>query len=98
VALQGPPQGAPGGICAQEAEGAALLARAPKTEAEKSDAVLDSEALTIGFARRFATYKRATLILRSMPRLEKLLLDKERPIQLVFAGKAHPRDAAGKSS
>ncbi|HSV97443.1 MAG TPA: alpha-glucan family phosphorylase [Spirochaetota bacterium] len=69
---------------------------APKTEAEKSDAVLDSEALTIGFARRFATYKRATLILRSMPRLEKLLLDKERPIQLVFAGKAHPRDAAGK--
>ncbi len=68
----------------------------PKSEAEKSDAVLDSEALTIGFARRFATYKRATLILRNMGRLERLLLDRERPIQIIFAGKAHPRDSMGK--
>jgi glycogen phosphorylase len=74
-----------------------LMARGvPKTEVEKADAVLDSEALTIGFARRFATYKRATLILRNMQRIEKLLLDKERPIQIVFAGKAHPRDTMGK--
>ncbi|HDP80651.1 MAG TPA: alpha-glucan family phosphorylase, partial [Spirochaetes bacterium] len=69
---------------------------APKVEAEKSDAVLDSETLTIGFARRFATYKRATLILKNMERLETMLLNKERPIQLVFSGKAHPRDAMGK--
>jgi len=74
-----------------------LLARgAPKYEAEMADAVLDSETLTIGFARRFATYKRATLILRNMERIQKLLLDRERPIQIVFAGKAHPRDNQGK--
>lgn len=69
---------------------------APKTEVHKADSVLDSETLTIGFARRFATYKRATLILRRMDRLERLLLDKDRPIQLVFAGKAHPKDNMGK--
>lgn len=58
--------------------------------------VLDSEALTVGFARRFATYKRATLILRDMARLEKILLNKEMPVQIVFAGKAHPKDEYGK--
>ncbi len=68
----------------------------PKTEVMMADSVLDSETLTIGFARRFATYKRATLILRNMERLEKLLLNKDRPIQIVFAGKAHPRDNMGK--
>ncbi len=74
-----------------------LLARgAPKAEAGNADAVLDSETLTIGFARRFATYKRATLILRDMDRLEKMLLDKEKPIQVIFSGKAHPRDNMGK--
>jgi starch phosphorylase len=57
---------------------------------------LDPEILTIGFARRFATYKRATLILRELPRLRKLLLDRERPLQLVFAGKAHPHDHPAK--
>ncbi|TAL35686.1 MAG: glycosyltransferase family 1 protein [Spirochaetes bacterium] len=75
-----------------------LIARGvPRSEAEKANAALDSEALTIGFARRFATYKRATLILRNMERLERLLLNKERPIQIVFAGKAHPRDTEGKN-
>ena len=57
---------------------------------------LDPEILTIGFARRFATYKRATLILRDLPRLRRLLLDRERPVQLVFAGKAHPNDHQAK--
>ena len=52
--------------------------------------------LTIGFARRFATYKRATLLLSQPERLAKLLLDADRPVQLVFAGKAHPADDAGK--
>lgn len=61
-----------------------------------SGTLLDPEALTIGFARRFATYKRATLILRDMERLRRILLDPYRPVQLVFAGKAHPADEPGK--
>ena len=57
---------------------------------------LDPEALTIGFARRFAAYKRATLLLSQPGRLEALLLSEKRPVQLVFAGKAHPADHQGK--
>ncbi len=60
------------------------------------DALLDPDALTIGFARRFATYKRATLLLSQADRLRKLLLDADRPVQFVFAGKAHPADSPGK--
>ena len=58
--------------------------------------VLDPEALTIGFARRFATYKRATLLLSQPERLKALLLSGDRPVQFVFAGKAHPADDTGK--
>jgi starch phosphorylase len=58
--------------------------------------VLDSRLLTIGFARRFASYKRATLLLSQPERLKALLLSPDRPIQLVFAGKAHPADDIGK--
>lgn len=58
--------------------------------------VLDPEALTIGFARRFATYKRAALILRDPARLAKILNDPDRPVQIIFAGKAHPKDHPGK--
>jgi starch phosphorylase len=61
-----------------------------------ADEVLDPRVLTIGFARRFATYKRATLLLSQPERLKALLLSPDRPIQLVFAGKAHPADEAGK--
>jgi starch phosphorylase len=53
--------------------------------------------LTVGFARRFATYKRATLILSDLPRLQALLTHPERPVQLLFAGKAHPADEPGQS-
>lgn len=60
-------------------------------------ALLDHSALTIGFARRFAGYKRATLILHDIGRLKRLLLDPWRPVQLVFAGKAHPADDGGKA-
>ncbi len=63
---------------------------------ETASEVLDSEALTIGFARRFATYKRATLLLRDRERLARILDHPERPVQIIFAGKAHPRDDAGK--
>jgi glycogen phosphorylase len=58
--------------------------------------VLDPKALTIGFARRFAPYKRATLMLADADRLRKLLLDADRPVQVLLAGKAHPIDDAGK--
>jgi len=59
--------------------------------------MLDPDVLTLGFARRFATYKRADLILRDTERLEALLLDPARPVQLVFAGKAHPADEPGQA-
>lgn len=58
--------------------------------------MLDPSILTIGFARRFATYKRADLIFQNIERLKKLLNDRWRPIQIVFAGKAHPADDPGK--
>jgi starch phosphorylase len=58
--------------------------------------LLDPEALTIGFARRFATYKRATLIFRDLERLRHLLQNRWRPVQIVFAGKAHPADEPGR--
>jgi glycogen phosphorylase len=58
--------------------------------------LLDPEALTIGFARRFATYKRATLIFHDLERLFRMLEDPRRPLQIVFAGKAHPADDPGK--
>ena len=58
--------------------------------------MLDPEALTIGFARRFATYKRGTLIFRNLDRLAAIINNKDRPVQIVFAGKAHPRDHGGK--
>jgi starch phosphorylase len=61
-----------------------------------ADEVLDPEALTIGFARRFATYKRGALLLRDGDRLRRMLEDTKRPIQFVFAGKAHPADHEGK--
>jgi glycogen phosphorylase len=57
---------------------------------------LDPEVLTIGFARRFATYKRATLLLRDRDRFRRLVMDADRPIQWVIAGKAHPADEGGK--
>jgi starch phosphorylase len=60
------------------------------------DEVLDPRALTIGFARRFATYKRATLLFSDIERVTRLLGDPARPVQLVFAGKAHPQDKPGK--
>ncbi len=56
---------------------------------------LNPEALTIGFARRFATYKRATLIFKDLERITQILNNSERPVQIIFAGKAHPADKEG---
>jgi starch phosphorylase len=61
-----------------------------------AETALDPKALTIGFARRFATYKRATLLFSDPNRLAHLLRDPQRPVQILFAGKAHPKDDAGK--
>jgi len=74
-----------------------LLSRgASPKQADVASSVLDPEALTIGFARRFATYKRANLIFRDLDRLYKLLSSRDRPLQIVFSGKAHPKDNLGK--
>jgi starch phosphorylase len=66
------------------------------SDLSQAEQVLDPEALTIGFARRFATYKRATLLFRDVERLARIFGSKDRPVQMVFAGKAHPRDNPGK--
>src|SRR5881398_127265 len=63
----------------------------------KVNRLLDPEILTIGFARRFATYKRGSLLFSDKERLKKLLNDTTRPVQFIFAGKAHPRDEGGKA-
>ena len=72
----------------QRGAGANELARATE--------VLNPEVLTIGVARRFTSYKRSSLLLRNTERLRRILLNKERPVQLLVAGKAHPCDNAGK--
>jgi starch phosphorylase len=69
---------------------------APQSEVEAVDETLDPDVLTIGFGRRFATYKRANLLLRDPERLARILNDAGRPVQIIFAGQAHPRDDAGK--
>lgn len=69
---------------------------APPNEIEAAEDVLNPEALTIGFARRFATYKRATLLFRDPERLKRIVSDPDRPVQFIFAGKAHPHDHPGK--
>jgi starch phosphorylase len=67
------------------------------TELNQAEEVLDPDVLTIGFARRFVGYKRANLLLREPQRLIKLLTDPNKPVQIIFAGKAHPRDNEGKN-
>ena len=74
-----------------------LLRRgAQKMEIQAAGEALHPQALTIGFARRFATYKRGDLILRDPNRLGRILNDPQRPVQIIFAGKAHPQDQIGK--
>lgn len=69
--------------------------REPVQSILEIDEYLDPDILTIGFARRFATYKRANLLFRTPERLERLLNNNERPVRFVFAGKAHPADTLG---
>ncbi len=67
------------------------------TALSETDTVGNPQALTIGFMRRFATYKRGTLLFRDRERLRRLLSDPERPVQIIFGGKAHPKDEPGKA-
>ncbi|MDM8550654.1 alpha-glucan family phosphorylase [Desulfobacterales bacterium HSG2] len=69
---------------------------APKAMMEELKSILDQHAMTIGFSRRFASYKRANLLLSDPERLKKILTSQTHPVQLIFAGKAHPKDDEGK--
>ena len=69
---------------------------ASQKDINHAEEVLDPEALTIGFARRFASYKRGNLIFRDLERIKKILTSKEQPVQIIIAGKAHPQDNNGK--
>ena len=69
---------------------------APEREIDDAEHILNPSVLTIGFARRFATYKRGDLLLRDTERIKRLVNHTDRPVQFIFAGKAHPRDDAGK--
>jgi starch phosphorylase len=81
----------------ERAAAAAMARNAPAREVQQLQEVLDPDTLTIGFARRFATYKRATLIFRDLERLKRILNNPDRPVQLVIAGKAHPMDTPGRA-
>ncbi|HEV3214794.1 MAG TPA: alpha-glucan family phosphorylase [Vicinamibacterales bacterium] len=70
---------------------------ASTADVARSDTIFDRQTLTVGFARRFATYKRPNLLLHDPDRLVRILTNGQRPVQLVIAGKAHPEDAAGQA-
>jgi starch phosphorylase len=81
----------------ERAAGYAMERNAPAAEVKRLQEILDPEAFTIGFARRFATYKRATLIFHDLERLKRILTNARMPVQILIAGKAHPLDVPGKS-
>ena len=68
----------------------------PAEQIQRATGILSPDALTVGFARRFATYKRANLLLKDIEQLASMVNDPKRPVQFVFAGKAHPHDEPGK--
>jgi glycogen phosphorylase len=81
----------------ERAGNSAMARKASAAEIRRVSEVLDPDVFTIGFARRFATYKRATLIFRDVARLKRLLNNPKMPVQIVIAGKAHPKDHPGKT-
>jgi starch phosphorylase len=81
----------------ERAVAAANRRKASAAEVRRLQEVLDPDVFTIGFARRFATYKRATLLFRDVSRLKKILNHPKMPVQIVIAGKAHPKDQPGKT-
>jgi starch phosphorylase len=83
-------------FCRERLIAQATSRKASSAEMKRIQDLLDPDVFTIGFARRFATYKRATLLLRDVERLKRILLNPKTPVQIVFAGKAHPKDHPGK--
>jgi starch phosphorylase len=83
-------------IIRERARDARMQQSTPPDQLLASGLFLDPDALVIGFARRFATYKRANLIFRDIERLKELIHNRYRPVQIIFAGKAHPADDPGK--
>jgi starch phosphorylase len=81
----------------ERAAHSAMERNAPASEIKRLQEVLDPDTLTIGFARRFATYKRATLLFRDLARLKRILNNSKMPVQVLVAGKAHPLDLPGKA-
>ena len=81
----------------ERAAAAATQRKASAAEVRRLQEVLDPDVFTIGFARRFATYKRATLLFRDVDRLKRILNNPKMPVQIVIAGKAHPKDQPGKT-
>jgi starch phosphorylase len=81
----------------ERAVSSALARKASASEVRRLSEVLDPDVLTIGFGRRFATYKRATLLLRDVNRLKRLINNPKMPVQIIIAGKAHPKDHPGKT-
>ncbi len=81
----------------ERAANAALQRKASGAEIRRVQEVLDPDVFTIGFARRFATYKRATLLFKDVARLKRILNNPKMPVQIVIAGKAHPKDLPGKT-
>ena len=84
------------GFIRERARAAWIQGRMQPHQVLASGTLLDPEALTIGFARRFATYKRATLIFSALGRLQQMMQNRWRPVQIIFAGKAHPADEPGR--
>jgi starch phosphorylase len=80
----------------ERAVAAAVNRKSPAAEVRRLHDILDPDCFTIGFARRFATYKRATLLFRDIARLKRILTNAKTPVQIVIAGKAHPKDHPGK--
>ena len=81
----------------ERASGSAMQRKSSATEVRRLQEILDPDVFTIGFARRFATYKRATLLFRDVARLKRILNNTDMPVQIVIAGKAHPKDHPGKA-
>jgi starch phosphorylase len=81
----------------ERAVNSAIQRKASAAEIRRLQEVLDPDVFTIGFARRFATYKRATLLFRDVARLKRILNSAKMPVQIVIAGKAHPKDHPGKT-
>ncbi len=77
--------------------GQCVRVKAPMADLKANREAFERDVLTIGFARRFATYKRAALIFKDQERLKRILNDPDRPLQIIFAGKAHPADEPGKA-